>query len=205
MSAHARLQGIRHFRGWWRGGHELTWALSQQRSVCVVPDDSPRSAELEGAEQAVCRGDVVHHSRLAARGDSVVSAGAHCRLQLAAIPAPEAGVITARSVDRRELILGQRHARWLGSAPGRSRTKASRGRAGAVDRDRGRSSPYFDTRGCCLIGGSELGVARDASVLRVDVMAGRWVAAWYTSDLVITRPGVGMNESVQPKVFRQAL
>jgi hypothetical protein len=38
-------------------------------------------------------------------------------LRLAAIPARQTGVVTAKSVDRLELILGQGHARWLGSAP----------------------------------------------------------------------------------------
>lgn len=44
--------------------------------------------------------------------------------------------------------------------------------------------------------------ARDGSLLRVDVMAGRWVATRYTPNLAITQRVVGSEESVHQQVVR---
>jgi len=44
--------------------------------------------------------------------------------------------------------------------------------------------------------------ARDGSLLRVDVMAGRWVATRYTPNLVVTHRVVGTDELVHQQVVR---
>jgi len=45
-------------------------------------------------------------------------------------------------------------------------------------------------------------VAQDGSILRVDIMAGRWVATRYTPGLVITHRIVGTDESVHQQIAR---
>jgi hypothetical protein len=47
-------------------------------------------------------------------------------------------------------------------------------------------------------------IARDGSLLRVDVMAGAWVATRYAPNLVITQRVVGTEESVHTQVARWA-
>jgi hypothetical protein len=44
--------------------------------------------------------------------------------------------------------------------------------------------------------------ARDGSLLRVDVMAGRWVATRYTPDHVVTHRFAGTDESVHQQIAR---
>jgi hypothetical protein len=44
--------------------------------------------------------------------------------------------------------------------------------------------------------------ARDGSLLRVDVIAGRWVATRFRRDLVITHSVVGTDESVHQQIAR---
>jgi hypothetical protein len=45
-------------------------------------------------------------------------------------------------------------------------------------------------------------IARDGSLLRVDVMAGTWVATRYTPTLELTHRVVGNSESVHRQVAR---
>jgi hypothetical protein len=45
-------------------------------------------------------------------------------------------------------------------------------------------------------------IARDGSLLRVDVMAGKWVATRYAPNLVITERVVGSAESVHYQIAR---
>lgn len=44
--------------------------------------------------------------------------------------------------------------------------------------------------------------ARDGSLLRVDVMAGRWAATRYTPNLVVTARVFGTDESVHRQIAR---
>jgi hypothetical protein len=45
-------------------------------------------------------------------------------------------------------------------------------------------------------------VARDGSLLRVDVMGGRWVATRYTPSLLVTQRVVGTDDAAQRQVAR---
>jgi hypothetical protein len=45
-------------------------------------------------------------------------------------------------------------------------------------------------------------IARDGHLLRVDVIAGRWVATRFSPRLVITHQVVGTDESVHQQVAR---
>jgi hypothetical protein len=45
-------------------------------------------------------------------------------------------------------------------------------------------------------------IARDGSLLRVDIMSGRWVATRYTPNLVMTHRVVGAEELVHQQVTR---
>jgi hypothetical protein len=44
--------------------------------------------------------------------------------------------------------------------------------------------------------------ARDGSLLRVDIMAGRWVATRFAPNLAITECVVGTDESVHQQIAR---
>ena len=43
-------------------------------------------------------------------------------------------------------------------------------------------------------------IARDGCLLRVDVMAGRWVASRYAPNLVVTQRVVGTNDQVYRQI-----
>jgi hypothetical protein len=45
-------------------------------------------------------------------------------------------------------------------------------------------------------------IARDGCLLRVDVMAGRWVASRYTPNLVVTQRVVGTDDAVHRQIMR---
>jgi len=45
-------------------------------------------------------------------------------------------------------------------------------------------------------------IARDGSLLRVDIMSGQWVATRYTPNLVMTNRVVGADELVHQQVAR---
>ena len=45
-------------------------------------------------------------------------------------------------------------------------------------------------------------VARDGSLLRVDIMSGKWVATRYTPNLVMTHRVAGADELVHQQVAR---
>jgi hypothetical protein len=45
-------------------------------------------------------------------------------------------------------------------------------------------------------------IARDGSLLRVDIMSGHWVASRYTGNLVMTDRVVGADEFVHQQVAR---
>jgi hypothetical protein len=55
-----------------------------------------------------------------------------------------------------------------------------------------------------MIGPRQTGhvIARDGSLLRVDVMAGSWVATRYTPNLAVRQRVVGTAESVHRQVAR---
>jgi hypothetical protein len=45
-------------------------------------------------------------------------------------------------------------------------------------------------------------IARDGCLLRVDVMAGQWVASRYTPNLVVTQRVVGTDDGVHRQIMR---
>ena len=55
-----------------------------------------------------------------------------------------------------------------------------------------------------MIGSRKTGhvLARDGALLRIDIMAGQWVATRYTSDLVMADRLVGTEESVHQQIAR---
>ena len=45
-------------------------------------------------------------------------------------------------------------------------------------------------------------ITRDGCLLRVDVMAGRWVASRYASNLVVTQRVIGTDDAVHQQIMQ---